>query len=244
MHWRLSVAFAAIALTAGCVTVDQRAPGAKEVAPFSAAQPGDAIPQPWGPWAMSRLRYPSRYELVRDGNVTVLKAAARDSASGLVHPLDIDPGAFPQLTWRWKLMELPPVSDKSPDDSPVRLVVSFEGDIDKLAFGDRIFFANFHLFTGEQLPYAALMYIWGSKSAPETIRPTEQTGRIQMIVVDQGRDGLGKWREMTRSVREDFRRAFGEEPGRIISVGVLTETDFSARDVDAYYGDIGFRAAP
>ncbi len=228
------------ALAGGCATVGERP--ATEVTPFSVAQAGDDIPKAWQPWTL--LRPPTRYELAQDGGTTVVKATARNSASGLVHRLDIDPNAEPLLNWRWKLDYFPPTSEGSPDDSPVRVVVSFAGDIDQLPFGDRIFFTNFRLFTGQQLPYAALMYIWGTRSPLETITPTKQTGRIRMIVVENGRDGLGKWREMMRNVREDFRRAFGEEPGRIVSIGFMTETDETARDVEAWYGDFTFRRAP
>jgi hypothetical protein len=181
--------------------------------------------------------------LVHDGDGTVMKASARGTASGLIHWVKVDPTVTPIMSWRWKLSDLPPVTDDSPDDSPVRLVVSFSGDLDKLPFGDRIFYTNFRLFTGQQLPYAALMYIWGTRSALDTITPVKQTSRIKRIVVERGRNGLGQWHEMTRNVREDFKRAFGEEPGPIISVGIMTETDESVHAVDAYYGDISFRGA-
>jgi hypothetical protein len=130
-------------------------------------------------------------------------------------------------------MDLHP-SEISADDSPVRIVVSFSGDLDKLPFTDRLFYDNFRLFTGQQLPYAALMYIWGSRTPTEGIVPNPYTSRIN------GRDKLGTWQSVTRNVLEDFKRAFGEEPGTIISVGILTETEEDAREMEAYYGDITF----
>ncbi len=244
MRARLAAAITVVFLTASCASDRDRlsAPVAlPEVTPFSANQAGSSLPPAWQPWTL--LRNPSHYELVRDGNDTVVRAVARNSASGLIHPLDIDSRAYPLLTWRWKLTDLPPVSKESPDDSPVRVVVSFEGDISKLPFSERIFFANFRLFTGQDLPYAALMYIWGSQSPPETIMPSPRTTRVQMVVVERGRDGLGQWRAVMRNVREDFRRAFGEEAGNIISIGIMTETDEAARDVEAFYGNISFRRA-
>jgi len=59
--------------------------------------------------------------------------------------------------------------------------------------------------------------------------------------VENGREKLGTWQSVTRNVIEDYRRAFGEEPGTIISVGILTETDVADREMEAYYGDITFR---
>lgn len=240
----LSAALLAVTsvLTAGCATVEHP-PGGAEVTPFSTAQPGNTLPESWRPWTLSMSRQPTRYELVNDGAQTVVKATARDSASGLIHSLDIDPGAQPILTWRWKLDYFPPTSEESPDDSPVRVIVSFDGDLEKLPFSDRIFYANFRVFTGQPLPYAALMYIWGTKSALDSIQPTKHTGRVKMITVERGPDGLGKWQELHRDVHEDFRRAFGEEPGHVVSIGFMTETDEAKRDVEAWYGDFAFRPA-
>jgi hypothetical protein len=246
MRFHPALAVAVALLASSCSTVENRPPEAPipaEVTPFSQASPGQELPPAWQPWTLSRLRKMSRYELVRDGDSTVMKATARNSASGLLHTIHLDPSAYPILTWRWKLSDLPPVTDESPDDSPVRLVVSFGGDLDKLSFSDRLFYTNFRLFTGQQLPYAALMYIWGTRSQLETIEPIRQTDRIKRIVVERGRDGLGKWQEVTRDVREDYRRAFGEKPGPVTSIGIMTETDESAHDVEAYYGDISFSRA-
>jgi hypothetical protein len=64
-----------------------------------------------------------------------------------------------------------------------------------------------------------------------------------MIVTQSGHDKVGTWQEVTRDVYEDFKRAFGEEPGRITAVGIMTDTDNTGSAVEAYYGDIAFRRA-
>jgi hypothetical protein len=232
------------AFVAGCATApDQADPPVKlpHLTPFSKNAPGEALPENWRPWSLSRFKPPSRYRLEPDeaGRI-VVKANARATASGLIHHVDIDPRATPLLHWRWKAMDLIP-STTSADDSPVRVVVSFSGDLDKLPFGDRLFYDNFRLFTGQQLPYAALMYVWGSRTPKEGIVPNRYTSRIKILAVENGREKLGIWQSVTRNVIEDFRRAFGEEPGSIISVGILTETEEAGREMEAYYGDITFR---
>jgi hypothetical protein len=45
-------------------------------------------------------------------------------------------------------------------------------------------------------------------------------------------------------VRADFRRAFGEEPGALLAVGVLTDTDNTDGHAEAWYGDIRFGPEP
>jgi len=180
--------------------------------------------------------------VVEDAGATVLKGSAQGSASGLIHYVDLDPRERPLLSWRWKVMALAP-SEASPDDSPARIVVSFAGDVRKLPFGDRLFFDQFRFFTGQQLPYAALMYVWGSRTPRDGIVANGYTSRIKIIAVENGKDKLGKWLEETRNVEEDYRHAFGEEPGKVVSVGIMTETDASDRVLEAYYGDIEFREA-
>jgi len=233
---------AAITLLAGCATAPDRRPATAvfpDVTAFSELRAGAPIPEAWQPWSLSRFKPRSRYQLIEDYGVTVIKASAQASASGLIHYLDVDPRDQPLLSWRWKLTDLHP-SQTSADDSPARVVVSFDGDHEKLGFSDRLFYNQFRLFTGQQLPYAALMYVWGSRTPKNGITPNPHTSRIKIIAVESGRDKLGQWLHEQRDVAADFRLAFGEEPGKIISVGILTETEISDRTLEAYYGDFAF----
>ena len=239
---RLFVSLATVAaFAAGCGTVPQVPPTVpSRITAFSAIKPGDALPPEWGPWTLNRFKTSSRYRLVGEAGATVLQGSARASASGLIHYLDVDPRERPLLSWRWKVMALAP-TEASPDDSPARIVVSFAGDVRKLPFGDRLFYDQFRLFTGQQLPYAALMYVWGSRTPRDGVVANGYTSRIKIIAVENGRENLGKWLEETRNVAADYRRLFGEEPGKVISVGIMTETDASERVLEAYYGDLEFR---
>jgi len=126
----------------------------------------------------------------------------------------------------------------------VRLVISFEGDLDRLAFDDRIFFDQIKALTGQQLPYATLMYIWENRLPIGTVIPNLHTSRIKMVVAQSGRGRVGRWREETRNVYEDFKRAFGEAPGRIVAIGIMTDTDNTGENVHAFYGDIVFKKVP
>jgi hypothetical protein len=242
---RLLAIFATAAvLAAGCTTGPVAPPpgAASGLTAFSAWNPGEPVPTQWHTWTMSRLKALSQYQLVQDaGGVTVLKGRALASASGLLHDLDLDVRDRPILSWRWKVMDLAP-SEDSPDDSPVRVLVNFAGDLGKLPFGDRIFYDQFRLLTGQRLPYAGVMYVWGSRTPAGGEVQNRYTSRIKMIAVESGRDRLGQWLTESRNVEEDFRRLFGEEPGKIVSVGIMTEADASDRGLEAYYGDIGFHA--
>jgi len=86
------------------------------------------------------------------------------------------------------------------------------------------------------------MYIWSDDAPLGTIAASVHTPKIQMIVVD--REHVGQWREFQRNILEDYRRAFGEDPWDIVSVGVMTDANNTGRKSSAQYGDIRFRAAP
>lgn len=249
--FRYALPLAAALLAAGCAT----APGGgapdtvalPQVGSFSKQAPGAELSQGWQPWILSPFKRPTAYHLVSREGTTVIRAEARSSASGLIHPLTLNPGSYPLLQWRWKVDELISKADNSQkhlEDAPARLVVSFDGDMEKLTPQDRMLFDNVRILTGQQMPYATLMYIWGNRSPRETVIPNKHTSRVRMIVVETGRDKLGSWQEVTRNVAEDYRRAFGEEPGRISAVAIMTDTDNTGSNVHAYYGDILFRKMP
>ncbi len=217
------------------------------VTTFSYNQPGDGVPHGWQPWTLSRFKQPTEYRLVKEDGKTVIRARASSSASGLTHPLNLDPAEYPLLQWRWKVDQLIAQADntrKSTEDAPVRLVISFEGDLDRLSFDDRLFFDHIRVFTGQQLPYATLMYIWENRLPRDTVISNPHTSRIKMVIVESGRDRVGTWREESRNVYEDFKLAFGEPPGRITAIGIMTDTDNTGDNVHAYYGDIVFKRVP
>jgi len=243
--WRIAAALAAVVF-AGCASLPD-AVTLPYVSTFSDSAPGEALPSGWEPWSLSKFKKPTQYQLVSYDGKTVIKASAQASASGLVHRLDVDPKLFPTLEWRWKVNELIASADntkKHTEDSPVRVVVAFGGDIEKLPLGDRLFFDNMRALIGREMPYATLMYIWENRATKDSVIPNLHTSRVKMIVAESGRGKLGSWQEVTRNVYADFRRAFGEEPGPIISIGIMTDTDNTGANVHAYYGDIVFRRIP
>lgn len=61
-----------------------------------------------------------------------------------------------------------------------------------------------------------------------------------MIAVQSGEDQLGKWVEEQRDVIADYRRIFGEEPGNVDAVAIMTDSDDSRSKITAWYGDIWF----
>jgi len=217
-----------------------------EAARFSAGRVGEAPPGDWSPFVVSPFASRTDYRLVNGNPHAVLEARADGSASGYYRRVHIDPRRHPMVEWRWRVLE--PLARADPrvpsrDDSPARLVICFHGDSKRLDIGERNTLRLYKALTGEMLPYAMLMYVWASDAPVGVVASSGYTEKIQMIVVERGGAGTGKWRDFRRNVLEDYRQAFGEEPSDIVAVGVMTDADDTRAKTRAQYGDITFRAA-
>ena len=92
-----------------CATIEEPPPAIivlPYVSNFSESKPGEEVPQGWQNWTLSKFKKPTQYQLVTEGGLTVVKASANASASGLIHHVKLDPRTYPLLTWRWKVNEL------------------------------------------------------------------------------------------------------------------------------------------
>ena len=240
---------ASIALLLGaCADLPVEPPAAPyhAITPFSVAQDGGELPGGWRPWRLSRLKKLTSYELVDYNGTVVVKAMSAASASGLMHALDVDPRATPILQWRWKVPQLIEGANnrrRNAEDAPVRVILSFDGDIDTLSLEDRLFFERVKAITGYAMPYATLMYIWENQAPRGSIIANPHTSRIQMVVAESGSARTGTWKLEVQNVYEDYKRAFGAEPGRIRAIAIMTDTDNTGTSAEAFYGDIAFLAA-
>lgn len=216
-----------------------------EVARFSRLKAGAPLPAGWYPWGLQSGRRATEYRLVGSASGTVLEGFADRAATGLYRKIRVSPQRQPLLEWEWRIDERVLGAGKrldALDDSPARIVVSFHGDPDKLDFDQRVKLRLAKAVAGEALPYAMLIYTWSKDLPVNTVLPHPQIERIRMIVVESGADRVGQWVPFRRHVVEDFRRAYGEEPGDIVAVGVLTDSDNTQQVSRAQYGDISFRA--
>lgn len=234
-------------LLAGCATAPPEGKPWPDVEPFSANAAGPGLPRGWQPWIVNRMKTPTVYELVNDASSdrVVLRAVAERSASGLKQRIDVSPADRPVVAWRWRVVDLIAAADNQDrysEDSPARLMLFFDGDASQLSLKEQMLRETAHLLTGQELPYATLMYVWENRFAAETVLANTFTDQVKMIVVGTGRDRIGTWKAFQRNYVEDYRRAFGHEPGRLVGVGIMTDTDNTGESVEAFYGDIVLRA--
>jgi hypothetical protein len=233
----------------GCASTPPDGQAWPDVQPFSANTAGTALPRGWQPWIINRAKAPTVYQLVEDASTqqVVLRAAAEQSASGLKQRLDVTPAELPLIAWRWRVVDLITSADNQDrysEDAPARMMLFFDGYKVKLPVREQMLMETAHMLTGQELPYATLMYVWENRFGPETLLRSAFTGQVRMIVVGTGLDRIGTWKTFQRTYVDDYRRAFGAEPGRLVGVGIMTDTDNTGESVEAFYGDIVLKPAP
>ena len=216
-----------------------------ELGNFSSAPAGSDLPPGWEPLTFPKIAQHTTYQLVKDGDTVVIKADSQASASGLTRKMDIDLKKYPILQWRWKVnsvIEKSDVARKEGDDYAARIYITFAYEPDKVSFGKKLKYQAGRALLGQDIPIAAINYIWESKTPKDTIVDNAYTDFVKMIVIESGQENVGQWLQEERNVYEDYKRAFGAEPPMISGVAIMTDTDNTGESATAYYGDIRFKA--
>lgn len=214
---------------------------------FSTAGPGPALPAGWTLTTLPKVPRATRFDLVRDESRTVLRAVSEAAAASLTHKIRVDTAQTPQLAWHWKVSRVLDSADlarKEGDDYAARVYVFFDYPLDQLPLADRIKMTLGRMLYGQELPAAALCYVWDNRHPVGMSTWSAYTDRVRMIVLESGTAQVGQWRLEQRDVAADFRAAFGEEPPPIIGIALAADTDNTGEAVTAYFDDVSFLPAP
>lgn len=245
MHWFKSPLMTVLLLAlAGCQT--SPLPGTAESVP-------DRLPlafQAQDKMGWESVVFPGKLrtefrQLTHEGRSSV-QAQSVGSASMLRRRLNIAPEQLGALRFEWQvenLLEGANMAEQGRGDSPVRLVLAFDGDRQRFSARDAMLSELTRALTGEDMPYATLMYVWSNHLPVGTVIVHPRTERIRKIVAESGPQRLRQWLHYERDLRADFERAFGEPPGPLQAVGIMTDSDNTQGRTRAWYGRIAFDAA-
>ena len=235
-----------LALAAGCAPALAGAPGLRaQPHPFSSGPIGAEPPPGWMLQRLPKVERITRFDVVDDAGTLVLRARSEKAAASLRHSLYADPKLTPILRWRWRterLIQSADLTRKNGDDYPARLYVFFDRRTEDMTLRERTLFRLGQARFGDDLPSAALCYVWDNRQPVDTLQDNVYTGFVKMIVAASGDAELGRWVAFRRDVAADYRRAFGTEPPAIIGVAVSTDTDNTGETATTWFGDIRFES--
>lgn len=194
----------------------------------------------WQHWQLPG-KHATDYVSTREDGREAVAVRADASASMLRQRVRIESQDLGALSFSWKVPELIAQADlaqRDAADSPVRIVLAFEGDRSRLSIKDRMLSELAHALTGEPMPYATLMYVWCNTRPPGSVIVNPRTDRIRKLVVESGRSRLNQWLDYERDIRADFMQAFGEPPGALVGMAIMTDSDNTRTVARAWYGHV------
>ncbi len=248
----LSPLLAAALLVSGCASTNEASPATAEPsaedaalsrnpwAQASAISQTPTQPRRWRHFALPG-KTPTQFAYTRHDGRDAMAVLSVASASMVRKEVRVEPARLGALRFSWQVPELIAGADmavRDSDDSPVRLVLAFEGDRSTFSARNAMLSELSRALTGEEMPYATLMYVWANEGEAGRVIVNPRTDRIRKLVVESGPAGLGRWLDYERDVRADFERAFGEPPGALVGVGLMTDSDNTRSRAQAWYGPV------
>jgi hypothetical protein len=178
-------------------------------------------------WEEKEFAGRTSYRLTKLDGRKVLFAKSRHAASGLFRKMRVDLDKTPYLNWSWRVEQgLPPLDEtrKEGDDYAARIYVVVDGG----------------LFFWKTI---AINYVWSSSQLAGSVWPNAFAGKNAMLMaLRSSGDGLSVWYTEKRNLREDFKALVGVEIHQIDAVALMSDTDNSRGEAQAYYGEIYFTA--
>jgi len=201
--------------------------------------------QPVPSWEHYRLpgKQETQYDFVRTDGRVALHASSSGSASMFRTAMAVPGDSLGQFQFSWKVSSLITGADvgvRESDDAPARIVLAFDGDRSRFTVREAAMSELARAITGEEMPYATLMYVWCNQRPVGTVIVHPRSSRVRAIVVESGTGQLGKWTAYTRDIQADFKHAFGEAPKKLTGVALMTDSDNTRTQAQAWYGPLRF----
>lgn len=199
----------------------------------------NGLPGGWEPLAFPKIKARTDYEW--SASSQAIHATADKSASGLIFRYHGSVAEAPILRWRWKVSGTLANADerkKTGDDYAARVYITFQYDPSRVKFGTRLKYKTIKSVRGEYPPHNAITYVWANKLVAGESIPSPYTKRVKMVAVRSGDSAADEWRSEERNVLEDYRRLFGEDPPPYAGVALMTDTDNTGGEAEAWYADL------
>jgi hypothetical protein len=197
---------------------------------------------PWQEIQLKSGQRPNTFKLIQWEEVQAVEVISQASMSLLARPISVDLNATPVLCWRWRIsatLSQADMTQKEGDDYAGRVYVSFRLPPSALGFGLRAQLALARAIWGQDIPDAAINYVWDNRQPIGTTRPNAYTDRAQMVVLRSGDQDAGRWVWERVDVRRDVTRFFGAgaEP---VQLAITADTDNTRAATRSGFADFHF----
>jgi hypothetical protein len=206
------------------------------LADFEQADLG-AVPAGWEAIALGDAA-PTRWSVVEHDGGRVLRAEAKDGASGLALPTATEHSV---LTWRWRVESrattLADERTREGDDFAARVLVTFASR-PGAGMADALQDAAARLAGHDELPAAALAYVFARGLPMGTAFQSPYTERVTTLVVRGADDDTNTWYPERRDLAADFEQHFGGPMPAITGIQLLTDSDDAGGTACTLYDDL------
>ena len=185
--------------------------GVRQVEDFSGFKAG-AFPEGW----KDRGGDGAQVYRVKADEENYLEAKAINSAVTIAKEFEYDLKEYPFLSWQWRALELPRGGDeryKKTGDSAAGVYVIFPG-----------------LFRPDNLKY-----VWSASLPIGTTTESPYNSKTKIVVLRNQSSVLGSWISEKVNVYEDYKRLFGQEPGHVQAIGLMSDSDNTKSTAIAHY---------
>jgi hypothetical protein len=172
-------------------------------------------------WREVQVRRETHYQVVDLEARRCLAAHSQGGASILVAAVQFDPETYEWLSWDWRVdqfVEGEALDRKEGSDASARVYVYFDSP---------------------GLPWQKrnLDYVWSATLPVGTILASAFSAESKIIVAASG-IAVGEWRHIERNLEADYERCFGEDPPRVMAIGLMTDTDNTGVEARAYFDEL------
>lgn len=155
-----------------------------------------------------------------------LLAKSEKACSGLIYRIKFDPKKYPMMSWKWNVIEFP---------SKGRGKETKEGWLERDDYAARVYviFPSWIFIN-----IKCIEYIWDEYLPEGKVMASPYFENIKLVVAESGKRNLNQWVQEERNIYEDYKRAFGRNPGYVGAIAIMTDSDNTLSTAEALYADI------
>ncbi|MGM0562934.1 MAG: DUF3047 domain-containing protein [Pseudomonadota bacterium] len=168
------------------------------------------------------------YRQIEWDGVNAIEARADNSMSLLARTVSVDLEKTPVLCWLWRIDAVVADADmgtKAGDDYAARVYIALDLPRSAMSWGTRAKLAMARALRGDDIPDAAVNYVWDNRQPVGHTQNNAYTDRARMVVLQSGNEKAGNWVMQRRHIANDIERFFSREPTGVQYLALASDTD-------------------